>query len=234
MEVDGDGPSADRRRRERRMRSWFRHEQHSVLMALLTAAHHSFDRAHVENGAPRSQSTATRARGGRERHEQKYTAKFRKTPPPQPELFQLYEEEPGGSRPPCLGEPRGPQERGLRRTVEQMADVCPFVQILDASVPRIGDQLLEVFRLLDTVLPVQVIDVPKISQDSIPQQLVDCDLRDPHIVKQLVEVPTVLSLDLLQKQVVEQIVDNPVPRGRDGHGGLQGFSPRTEFNSVGS
>ena len=47
------------------MRSWFRHEQHSVLMSLSTAAHHSLDRAHAENGAPRSQSTATRARRGR-------------------------------------------------------------------------------------------------------------------------------------------------------------------------
>ena len=41
------------------------------------------------------------------------------------ELFQLYEEEPGGSRPPCLGEPRGPQERVQRHTVEQMANFAP-------------------------------------------------------------------------------------------------------------
>ena len=32
-----------------------------------------------------------------------YTAKFREPPLPQPELFQLFEEEPGGARPPCLG-----------------------------------------------------------------------------------------------------------------------------------
>ena len=53
-------------------------------------------------------------------------------PPPQPELFQLFEEEePGGSRPPCLGEPRGPQEKVQQCTVEQLADVVPMVQILD-------------------------------------------------------------------------------------------------------
>ena len=63
----------------------------------------------------------------------------------------------------------------------------------------------------------------------------DCDLRDPpQIVEQFVEVPTVLSFALLQQHIVEQIVDNPVPRLRDYHGSLQGFSPRTEFNSVGS
>ena len=159
MEVDGVVASAARGRRERRMRSWFRHEQHSVLMAMLTAAHQSFDRARAEYSAPRRQSTATGARGGVERHEQKYTVKFRKTPPPQLELFQLYEEEPGGSRPPCLGEPWGPQEGVQRHMVGHVIDICPYVQILDAPVPQMRKQLLEVFRLLDTALPEQVIDV---------------------------------------------------------------------------
>ena len=40
------------RRRERRMRSWWRHEQASVRMTLITACHHSFQRAHrVDQGA---------------------------------------------------------------------------------------------------------------------------------------------------------------------------------------
>ena len=94
------------RRRRRRMRSWLRHEQQSTRKALATALQHSYDRVHAECGAPRSQSTATRTRGGRGSHEQEYMAKFRKTPPLQPELFQFFEEEPGGSQPPCLGEPR--------------------------------------------------------------------------------------------------------------------------------
>ena len=63
----------------------------------------------------------------------KCTAKLRTTPPPQPELFSLFEEEPGGSRPPCLGEPRGPQER-LPHTMELLADVVPMVQVLDFFV----------------------------------------------------------------------------------------------------
>ena len=66
----------------------------------------------------------------------KYTAKFRTTPPPQPVLFKLFDEEPGGRRPTGLVEPPGPQERVPRHTVEQMADVAPMVQILDAPVPQ--------------------------------------------------------------------------------------------------
>ena len=41
---------------------------------------------------------------------------------------------PQGSRPPCLGEPRGPQARIQQRTMEQLADVVPMVQILDIPV----------------------------------------------------------------------------------------------------
>ena len=60
------------------------------------------------------------ARAGEEGHRDEYEAPRRqKPPPPQPELFQLFEEEPGGSRPPCLGEPRGPQEKVQQCTVEQ-------------------------------------------------------------------------------------------------------------------
>ena len=44
MEVDGDGASAARRRRERRLRSWWRHECQSVRMALTTAVHHSSEK----------------------------------------------------------------------------------------------------------------------------------------------------------------------------------------------
>ena len=46
-----------------------RHEQQSIRMALATVMHHSF-KVHTEYGAPRSQTTATRAREGevREQH----------------------------------------------------------------------------------------------------------------------------------------------------------------------
>ena len=78
----------------------------------------------------------------------------------------------------------------------------------------------------------QVIDVPKISDDSIQPRIVDCDLRYPQIVEQLVEVPTLLSFASLQQQTAEHIVDIPVPHGRwgSGGGGLRGFLP--EQNST--
>ena len=81
------------------------------------------------------------------------------------------------------------------------------------------DQLVEVFRLLDIAVPVQVMDVPRISQDRIPQRTA---LLDPLVVEQLVEVPTVVSCSFLQQQLAEQNVDIPVPGARL-RGDLQGF-----------
>ena len=48
---------AAQRRRQRRLRSWWRHEQQSIAAALAAATHHSAQ----QNGALRSQKTATRA-----------------------------------------------------------------------------------------------------------------------------------------------------------------------------
>ena len=88
------------------------------------------------------------------------------------EFFSLYEEELGGTRPDRLAVVR-PQVRFQRHTLEHVADVCPSVQTLG------------------TMLSEQVIDVPKISQDSIQQRLVDLDFRHPQVADKLVEVPTV-------------------------------------------
>ena len=56
-------------------------------------------------------------------------------------------------------------------------------------------------------------------EDSIPRRTV---LREPQLVEQLVEVPTVVSYSSLQQQLIlEQIVDIPVLcRGFSGSGGL--------------
>ena len=96
-----------------------------------------------------------------------------------------------------------------------MIDVSPYVQILDALVPQAEDHALEFFRL-DLPVAEQVIDVPKISSSSCPSRAV---LNEPQVVEQLVEVPTLLSVAVLQQRTAEQIVDTPVPRGRG-----QGFS----------
>ena len=141
-----DGEGAARCRRERRLRSWLKHEPQSVAMALSEFKHHS----------SRGQK---KDRAWEEGYRDKYEAPRRQKPPP-----------PQGSRPPCLGEPRGPQARVQQRTMEQLADVVPMVQILDSPVPQMEEQLLEVFRLLDTQMPVEhAFAVPKISLDRIPQ-----------------------------------------------------------------
>ena len=63
--------SAAQRRKQRRLRSWWRHEQQSIAAALATYSHHS---------ALRGQKTA---RAGEEDHEMHFTATFRANPPPQ-------------------------------------------------------------------------------------------------------------------------------------------------------
>ena len=134
-----------------------------------------------------------------------YTAKVRKTPPPQPELFSLYEEEPGGRRLASLAEPPGLQERIQRRTVEQPAELAPMVQILDAPVPQTVDQLVEVLRLVDTVVPEQVIEAPKITfHDAIPQRAV---LPEPQMAEQLVDepVPSFDDFELVEATVPQRL-----------------------------
>ena len=54
-------------------------------------------------------------------------------------------------------------------------------------MPQTVDQLVEVLRPFDTLVPEQVFDVPKItSRDAIPQRAV---LRVPQMAEQLVEEP---------------------------------------------
>ena len=211
--VEVDSVSAARRRRERRHRQFFRHERLSVAMALSEKKHHT----------SRGQRKDIAGRWVRDvLHGQVLGA-----PTPQPELFQLYEEEPGGSGPPCLGEPRGPQEEVQQRTVEQLADVVPMVQILDIPGPQEGDQVVVVLRKLDVPAVEQVIAVPLISLDRVPHRSV---LRCPQKAEKLVEVPTEpgYSLAVIAVQAMgwraaaamaEHIVDNPVPQVRRGGGG---------------
>ena len=79
-------------------------------------------------------------------------------------FFELFDEDTAGVRPGVLAEPR-PQERVQRHTLEHIVDlVCcsPMVQILDAPVPQIVEQLPDVLQFFDTLTtdPVQVIEVP--------------------------------------------------------------------------
>ena len=187
------GEGAARRRRERRLRQWARHEKLSVQMALSEYKHHS------------SRGQRKDRAGGEVRvvpH-----GEVPEAPLPQ-----------GGSRPPCLGVPRGPHVGMERHIVEDLGDRAPTVQILDAPVPLMVDSVLEFFRALDLPVDEQVIAVPKISTDRVSQRLVERHL--PQMVEQLVHVPTVLS----PLRIAEQIVGIPAPQ-RGGNWSLQGPLP---------
>ena len=117
-----------------------------------------------------------------------------------------------------------PQDRVLRRTVEQNVDVFSY-PLLDVLQPQMGDQLVEVLRKIDTRSSHQVIEVPKVFSVSAPLRRVES--RPPQTAEQFVEVPTIISYSSLQ-QTVERTIDIPVPHDRSdrgGGGGLQGFSP---------
>ena len=95
---------AAQRRRWRRLRSWWRHEQQSIAAALATVMHHSSGKVHTANRAPRSQKLATRAE-----EEVEYmphnAPRGQKTPPP-------------GERSALLSEVAGPQrsDRSVRHS----------------------------------------------------------------------------------------------------------------------
>ena len=75
--------------------------------------------------------------------------------------------------------------------MEQIGDTASGLPMLDVPVPLMGDQLVDVLRCFDLLFPVaeQVIDVPKIFVDDIPPRTL---VREPQLVEQLVEVPTIL------------------------------------------
>ena len=206
---------AAQRRRQRRLRSWLRHERMTVAMALAERTHHS----------SRGQ---TIARAGVWGHELNYTATIwtPPPPPPQPELFSLYDEEPGGSRPDRMPTLSGPQEQVLRHTVDQIVVAVSALPTFDVPVPQTVDQLVGAVLHLDTPIPEHAIfEVPKIS---CPSRFPRSALREPQKAEQLVEAPTLVSL----VEVIEQPVDIPV-RAWGGTGGrLQGFLPGQSSSSV--
>ena len=204
------------RRRERRLRSWLRHERMTVRMELAAALHHSsFRGAGPEtHDAPRSQKTVN----------SREEAVF----------FELFDEDTAGWRPAPLPEVVGPQAQVLQRTMELIVDAVPLVPLLEDPVPQTVEQLVSFFKFLDTQMPVeQVIAVPKITKDLIQPRLVDCDQRYPQSAEQLVEVPTKISFPVIvlfhaimehKRRTVEQNDDIPAVGG-SGTGGLSAFLP---------
>ena len=199
-----DTRSSARRRRERRLRAQWRHEQQTVAMALAAATHHSAQRGEWRDlhEAPRGQRTAS-AEATFDALRRQTTSVARDT-----EFFSLYEEELGGTRPDRLYEVR-PQDRIQRRIVEQIVDNTLFVPTLDVPVPQMENQLVEVCWLLDILIPEQAIEVPKISSSRRSRR---CRVRfAEQMAEQLVEVPTIISYSSLhgfvEQNVVVSVVD---------------------------
>ena len=134
-----DGEGAARRQRERRLRSWLKHERRSVAIALSELQHHILKR--TEEGQGRGGGAQGQVR----------SAMATEAPPPRVPGHPVWVS-------------RGGRMYGSRSTtMEQLADVVPMVQILDFPVPQMVEQLVDVFRFFDTLCPVpeQVFEVPK-------------------------------------------------------------------------
>ena len=207
--------SAAQRRKQRRLRSWWRHEQQTVAAVLATFQHHS---------APRGPRTART--GGRARVE--VHGRVPEDALPQAAGAVYFEMDtgeddgsaPAAARPAPLLEVL-PQERVQRRTAEQIVDPVPVVPMLHVFVPQMVEQLVDILSPLDFHVAEQVIEVPKIV---CPPRAARTVLRAPQTADQLVEVPTPVSYSSLLQRTVEQIADIPVPLGRGGRDAdLQGF-----------
>ena len=201
------------RRRQRRLRAHWRHEQLTLQMLLATYEHHA---------APRGQSRARSGvweravlHGQVPEHPTSQAAGARYSAM---DAGEDVGEAPAAGRPAPLLEVR-PQERVQRRTAEQIVDRVPVVPMLFMVEPQMVEQLVDILPL-DLRVAEQVIEVPKIMR---PPRAARTVLRAPQTAEQLVEVPTIISYSSLLQQTMEQNVAIPV-RGRGGRNvDLQGF-----------
>ena len=161
------GTSA-RRRRERRLRAQWRHEQQSIAMALAAAQHHSAPKSAgpVSHNVLRNQKTAREGT----------------------EFYAMSEDSDVvvGGRPPSLVDVR-PQERLQQHTVKQTAVPVPVVPLLHDVEPQMVEQLVDFFAPLDVRVAEQVIEVPTVV---CPPRGARTVLGAPQMADQLVEVPT--------------------------------------------
>ena len=110
-----------------------------------------------------------------------------------------------GERPAPLLEVR-PQVWAQRHSVDQIVDAVSGPPTLDVPVPQMVNQLVSFLTALDSFVPEQVIEVPKISTPSRCPRTV---LSVPQTAEQLVEVPTIISYSRevrISERIVEQTV----------------------------
>ena len=160
------------RRRQRRLRSWWRHEQQTVAAVLATVTHHSHSKVGTAYDAPRGQKKVTSTRVGPAEYYELSSDDGRPT---------------GGERPVALLEP-WPQGKLLRHAGVGFE----LVQALDAPVLQTVEQLPNVVQFFASQLLVvaePVIEVPKILPHDVPPRRF---CRDTQLAEQLAEVPTIL------------------------------------------
>ena len=185
----------------------------SIAITLATVEHHSY--GPTADDALRGQRTVTRAGEGEVREEH--------------QALRGQTRLPSGMRPALLVEVQ-PQGRVGRHFAEHLAELAPLVQILDAPVPQVVDNVMDAFTFLDQPMTEQVIEVPRISCPPCPSR---SQVPVPLTAEQLVEVPTVLSYSLLLQRTAEQTIDIAVPRrGGGARGGFQGFAQGQDSTAV--
>ena len=87
----------------------------------------------------------------------------------------------------------------LRRTVEQIVDTTLIVPSLHVPVPQRENQLVEVCRQLDIIIPEQAVEVSKTSSSSRHSRRRRVRFAQ-QTEEQLVEVPTIVSVSCLRNR----------------------------------
>ena len=201
-QVDGDG--AAKRRRLRRLRSWWRHEQQTMAAVLATYQHHS---------APRGPRKARTGEGARD----ELHGYAPEDAPPQAAGAQHFAldageddgEAPAAGRPAPLLEVL-PQERVQQCTAEQIVDPVPLVPLLHDACAANGGTVGGLSRT--SRFPCSRAGY-RSAQDRVSTPALLAQSSDvPQTAEQLVEALTIVSYSSLLQRTIEQPVDIPVPR----------------------
>ena len=112
--------------------------------------------------------------------------------------------------------------------MQQIVDPVLLLPTLDDPAPQMVKQLPDILHFLRAFSPdpEQAIEVPKILPVDVPLQT---SVREPQLVEQLVEVPTIVSFSSLQR-IAEQNVDIPVVGGSGTGGSLSSFLPGQHYS----
>ena len=197
MSVHDHGSGAAKRRRERRLRMHWRHEQLTLRMVLATVEHHS-------HGAPRGQTTATRTRA---EERETYSAPRRQEPARSHHKHAVLH----------VG-------RRVRAGVGVAADQSGRAAGASgaASEAHHGAVWRTASHGAEDRRPLCSPAGDRSAQDLKPfLSSSSSGFPEPQVAEQVVEVPTVLP----PLRIAEQIVGIPVPLG-GGQRRVQGFPPR--------